>query len=336
MELTGKTNKNKPKLKIINFVFYDIASTLLIACGAIVAISSCDAAKSTTERTLLVVQEAPEKAQVADGSTQRVLTKRGGVNFGGVLGGWNTADWQNAWTQPWNAQSFGSQTFGASISQPWFGSHKYVPSPAEVTAAIAAAKQASANVLVAQQQVLAAKENVLSQQKLAAERETQASIAQQKSEAAAAIQRSEAAAAAQAVILAQQRLASAKAAVAHHQKIAAAKEAQAASALQSSAHAAAAEIQRTEHEASKLSTYQRNDAAAALHHVTATKDAAVAPLTIGNNRLPTVTFTPYHYPAASWSPGFVTSATPSLAAYSSGGPWSSALLPHRTGLGLWG
>uniref|UniRef100_A0A1B0DG09 Uncharacterized protein n=1 Tax=Phlebotomus papatasi TaxID=29031 RepID=A0A1B0DG09_PHLPP len=214
-------------------------------------------------------------------------------------------------------------------------SHKYVPSPAEVTAAIAAAKQASANVLVAQQQVLAAKENVLSQQKLAAERETQASIAQQKSEAAAAIQRSEAAAAAQAVILAQQRLASAKAAVAHHQKIAAAKEAQAASALQSSAHAAAAEIQRTEHEASKLSTYQRNDAAAALHHVTATKDAALAPLTIGNNRQPTVTFSPVHYSSASWSPGFVTSATPSIAAYSSG-PWSSALLPHRTGLGYWG
>ncbi|XP_059611142.1 uncharacterized protein LOC132258057 [Phlebotomus argentipes] len=310
---------------------------LLISCGAIVAISSCDAAKTAQPTLELVQPEVRARDQLVDDG-KRMLSKRG-LSFGGGVGAWNGVDWQNAWSTP-SFGGGGGGTFGVSSAQfgPWLGnSHKYVPSPAEVTAAIAAAKQASANVLVAQQQVLAAKENVLSQQKLAAERETQASIAQQKSEAAAAIQRSEAAAAAQAVILAQQRLASAKAAVAHHQKIAASKEAQAASALQSSAHAAAAEIQRTEHEASKLSTYQRNDAAAALHHVTATKDAALAPLTIGNNRLPTVTFSPFHYPAASWSPGFVTSATPSLVGHSSGAPWSAAFLPHRAALGgFWG
>lgn len=119
------------------------------------------------------------------------------------------------------------------------------PTPMEVANAIAMAKQASGNVLIAQQQVQAAKENVLHQQKVATEKETHASILTQKSEAAAAIQRSEAASAAQAVILAQQRLAAAKNMVAQQQRIAAAKESHAAAALQSSAHAAAAEIQRT-------------------------------------------------------------------------------------------
>lgn len=119
------------------------------------------------------------------------------------------------------------------------------PSPAEVANAIAMAKQASANVLIAQQQVQAAKDNVLHQQRLATEKETHASILTQKSEAAAAIQRSEAAAAAQSVILAQQRLAAAKNMVAQQQRIASAKEAHAAQALHNSAHAAAAEIQRT-------------------------------------------------------------------------------------------
>ncbi|GAB0088860.1 hypothetical protein DMENIID0001_033240 [Sergentomyia squamirostris] len=315
---------------------------LLISCGAIVVISSCAAAKSTADRTISagMQQEARNGEHLLDGTAvERVVSKRE-LSFGG----WNGGDWQNAWSQqPWanTPSSFSGAAFGSGSSHinPWFGSHKYVPSQAEVTTAIAAAKQASANVLIAQQQVLAAKENVLSQQKMAAEREAQASIAQQKSEAAAAIQRSEAAAAAQAVILAQQRLASAKAAAAHHQKIAAAKEQQAATALHRSAHAAAEEIQRTEHEASKLSTFQRNDAAAALHHVTATKDAALAPLTLGNNRQPTVTFSPFHYSAASWSPGLVTSATPTLSAFSSINPWSSVPLSshQRTGgLGYWG
>lgn len=119
------------------------------------------------------------------------------------------------------------------------------PSPSEVANAIAMAKQASANVLIAQQQVQAAKDNVLQQQRLATDKETHATILTQKSEAAAAIQRSEAAAAAQSVILAQQRLAAAKSMVAQQQRIAAAKEAQAATALHNSAHAAAVEIQRT-------------------------------------------------------------------------------------------
>lgn len=68
---------------------------------------------------------------------------------------------------------------------------------------IAAAKQASANVLIAQQQVQAAKDNVLNQQKMAYEKEAQATMAQQKSEAQAAVLRSDAAGAAQSVILAQ-------------------------------------------------------------------------------------------------------------------------------------
>lgn len=71
--------------------------------------------------------------------------------------------------------------------------------PIDVATAIAAAKQASASVLIAQQQVQAAKENVLLQQRIAAEKESQAEILRQKSESAAAIQRSEAAAAAQGV-----------------------------------------------------------------------------------------------------------------------------------------
>lgn len=161
-----------------------------------------------------------------------------------------------------------------------------VPSQMEVSSAIAAAKHASENVLIAQQQMIAAKENVLQQQKLAADREERAAIAQQKSEAHAAIQRSEATAAAQSVILAQQRLAATKATLSHQQKVAAAKEAQAATALQRTAHAASIEIQRTENEAAKLSTIHGNEAAAALHHVSATKDAALAPITNGLNRFP--------------------------------------------------
>lgn len=160
------------------------------------------------------------------------------------------------------------------------------PSPNEVANAIAAAKQASANVLIAQQQMQAAKENVLNQQRLAMEKEATATLLTQKSEAAAAIQRSEAAAAAQAVLLAQQRLAAAKAAVAHQQRIASAKEAEAANALQRSAHAAAAEIQKTEFEAAKLGQLARNNNAGAAHHLTLTKDAAFGAITAGTNHVP--------------------------------------------------
>lgn len=216
-----------------------------------------------------------------------------------------------------NYPSFGFGGFmphdfgGASFDKwnsPWFGQFKqFPPSPAEITSAIAAAKQASANVLIAQQQVQAEKENVLAQQRIANEKEAQANIARQKNEAIAAVQRSEAAAAAQAVILAQQRLATAKAAVSQHQRAASSKEAHAASAIQSAAHAASAEIHRTEHEAAKLSHIQRNDNAAAIHHVTATKDSLVAPLISGGNQIPTNAFltttnpwNPYHPEVASW------------------------------------
>lgn len=120
--------------------------------------------------------------------------------------------------------------------------------------------------------MIAAKEDLIHQQKLASDREALAAIAQQKSEATAAIQRSEAAQAAQNVIQAQQRLAASKAAVAHHQKI-----------------AASIEIQRTENEAAKLSKLQRNEEAAALHHVTASKYAA---LNSGINRVNTPQFPP--------------------------------------------
>lgn len=55
----------------------------------------------------------------------------------------------------------------------------------EIAAIISQAKQASASVLIAQQQVQAAKENVLLQQKLASEKESQAALALQKTEVAA-------------------------------------------------------------------------------------------------------------------------------------------------------
>lgn len=114
-------------------------------------------------------------------------------------------------------------------------SHRSILPPIEVANAVAAAKQASQNVLIAQQHVQVAKENVLNQQRLASEKETHATIVTQKKAA-------EAAAAAESVGLAQQRLAAAKNDVAHQQRIASAKEAHAVSALQNSAYA---EIQRT-------------------------------------------------------------------------------------------
>ncbi|XP_026842793.1 uncharacterized protein LOC113565247 [Drosophila persimilis] len=98
----------------------------------------------------------------------------------------------------------------------WSGGHTSLgigPTPNEVAHAISVAKQASANVLIAQQHLQAAKENVLNQQRIATERQTQAVILKQKSQAA----------------------------VAH-----------------AAAHAAAAEIQKTEHEAAKLGHFTRN------------------------------------------------------------------------------
>ncbi|XP_061388468.1 uncharacterized protein LOC133323569 [Musca vetustissima] len=193
-----------------------------------------------------------------------------GINGGWSSGGFKVAGFSGGWN-PWNSHS-----------------SRYIssPSPSEVANAIAAAKQASSNVLIAQQQMQAAKENVLNQQRMAMEKEAAAALLTQKSEAAAAIQRSEAAAAAQAVVLAQQRLAATKAAVAHQQRIAAAREAEAAEALKRSAHAAAAEIQKTEYEASKLGQLARNNNAGAAHHLTYAKDAAFSPINAGTNHVP--------------------------------------------------
>lgn len=118
------------------------------------------------------------------------------------------------------------------------------------------------------------------------EKETAATLLTQKSEAQAAIQRSEAAAAAQSVVLAQQRLAQAKNAVAQQQRLASSKESEAANALQKAAHAAAAEIQRTEYEAAKYANSQRGSAASANHHLSATKDATLSSLLAGTNHVP--------------------------------------------------
>lgn len=118
-------------------------------------------------------------------------------------------------------------------------------SPAEIASAISAAKEATSQVLQAQQRVQFAKEAVLNQQRLASQKEAQAAITAQKAEAAAAVQRQEANAAATSVVLAQQRLAQAKAEVAEHQRIAASKEAHAAQIIHRSANAAAHEIQKS-------------------------------------------------------------------------------------------
>ncbi|KAH8280177.1 hypothetical protein KR054_003669, partial [Drosophila jambulina] len=106
------------------------------------------------------------------------------------------------------------------------------PTPSEVINAISVAKQASANVLLAQQHLQAAKENVLNQQRIATEKQTQAVILKQKSQAAAALQRSEAI---------QRTLAASKAAVAH-----------------AAAHATAIEVHKTETEAANLGHLARN------------------------------------------------------------------------------
>nr|XP_029717304.1 cell wall mannoprotein PIR3 [Aedes albopictus] len=210
---------------------------------------------------------------------------------------------------------------------PWIQNSgwKHGPSPAEIAATIAAAKQASAQVLIAQQQVQAAKDNVLNQQKVANEKEASAAYASQKSEATAAVQRSEAAAAAQAVVLAQHRLAAAKANVAHHQRIAAAKESLAAQAIQSSAKAAAAEIHRAEIEAAKLAAHHRSDAASLNHHVIAIKDESFAPLTFGGNQIPTTQL--YRALASPWN---------DLGSVSAQNPWANGFSVGSQGKPIWG
>ncbi|XP_052856539.1 uncharacterized protein LOC128264875 [Drosophila gunungcola] len=140
--------------------------------------------------------------------------------------------WDQAWLS-WNAR----HTLG-------FG-----PTPSEVSNAVSVAGQASANFFVAQQQLQAAKENVLNQQRIATEKQTQAIILKQKSQAAAAIQRSEAI---------QQRLAASKAAVA-----------------QAAAQAAVAEIKKTEHEAVKLGYFTQIAHPSSNHHISSLKPASI-------------------------------------------------------------
>lgn len=220
------------------------------------------------------------------GANEKPLPKR---SIGETSIPWaSTSSGQVGLSGAWNAVAGAGWSSLGGNGGGWTAGHgplKTAPSPNEVANAISAAKQASANVLIAQQQMQAAKENVLNQQRIAMEKETHAAILTQKSEAAAAIQRSEAASAASAVVLAQQRLAASKAAVAYQQRIAAAREAEAASALQRSAHAAAAEIQKTEYEAAKFGQYTRNGNAGAAHHLTIIKDAALSPITAGTNHV---------------------------------------------------
>lgn len=137
-------------------------------------------------------------------------------------------------------------------------------SSAEIASAIQAAKEASGNVAAAQRRVQEAKNEVLQQQHLASQKQSDAALALQvskaqslrnftfdssinfqKAEAAAAVQQQEAKSAAQSVVRAQQRLAQAKAEVSEAQKMAAQKEAYAAAIIQKSASAASHEIQKT-------------------------------------------------------------------------------------------
>ncbi|XP_044271164.1 uncharacterized protein LOC123015482 [Tribolium madens] len=151
----------------------------------------------------------------------------------------------------------------------------HVPSPAEIAAAIQAAKEASASVMAAQHRVQEAKDEVLNQQHIASHKQAQAALALQKTEAAAAVQQQEAKSAANALIQAQQRLAHAKAEVAELQKIAAAKEAHAAVVIQKSAAAAAAEVQRSDDTARKLAALQHSNSVT-LKQANAGKDGSLS------------------------------------------------------------
>jgi hypothetical protein len=142
--------------------------------------------------------------------------------------------------------------FAAFDSYAFVKPKPHAPSPGEIAAAIQAAKEASSNVMAAQERVQQAKDDVLNQQHIANHKQTQAALALQKTEAAAAVQQQEAKSAANTLIQAQQRLAQAKAEVAELQKIASAKEAHAAVVIQKSAAAAAAEIQKSGKKKSSL------------------------------------------------------------------------------------
>ncbi|XP_066139819.1 antifreeze protein Maxi-like [Euwallacea fornicatus] len=147
-------------------------------------------------------------------------------------------------------------------------------SSAEIASAIQAAKEASANVAAAQRRVQEAKEEVLHQQHVASQKQSDAALALQKTEAAAAVQQQEAKAAAQSVVRAQQRLAQAKAEVSEAQRVAAHKEAHAAAIIQKSASAAAHEIQKTDAASRKITALQ-SQGSAVLRQAVASKQGSL-------------------------------------------------------------
>ncbi|XP_046487116.1 tol-Pal system protein TolA [Neodiprion pinetum] len=116
--------------------------------------------------------------------------------------------------------------------------------PPEVIRAIQQAKDASRNVLVAQQRVADAKQAAHLQQKIAIAKEANAREAAHRSQEIAAHAIAEARASARQLVASQQRLATLKDAVAAAQRVAAAREAAAAAAIQRTATATAAELKK--------------------------------------------------------------------------------------------
>ncbi|XP_031350655.1 uncharacterized protein LOC116176299 isoform X2 [Photinus pyralis] len=148
-------------------------------------------------------------------------------------------------------------------------------SAAEIAAAVSAAKDASANVHSAQHRVHLAKEEVLARQKIASEKQAAAALAVQHTEVAVAVQRQRANAAANALVLAQQRLAHAKAVVAEHQRIASEKEAAAAAAIHHAANIAAYQIKKNENTNAKIAALN-SVATNAFNHIATAKDTTLA------------------------------------------------------------
>ncbi|XP_048505626.1 tol-Pal system protein TolA-like [Athalia rosae] len=116
--------------------------------------------------------------------------------------------------------------------------------PPEVVQAVQQAKDASHNVLIAQQRVAEAKQAALIQQKIALAKEANAREAAHRSEEISAHAQAEARASARQLVASQQRLATLKDAVAAAQRVAAAREAAAAAAIQRTASATAAELRK--------------------------------------------------------------------------------------------
>ncbi|KMY87079.1 uncharacterized protein LOC27208815 [Drosophila simulans] len=138
----------------------------------------------------------------------------------------NIAKWTRLSTARDLSHQLWDQGWSSSLS-PGLG-----PTPSEVLNAFSVAKLASANVFIAQKQLETAKENVLNQQRIATEKQTQALILKQKSQAASAIYHSAAI---------ERHLAASKSAVAR-----------------AAANFAAAEIKKTKNEAAKLGHITRN------------------------------------------------------------------------------